>query len=80
MSLWHALEHEKLHLVIPGKAAGRNPESKNKKMDSGFRRNDGLGDAPGFCRYAVHPYVFCDCPRSHHSKPAIIATSKTGVA
>ena len=47
MHLWRALEHGKMMPVdttpvIPGKAAGRDPESIPPPLDSGFRRNDGL--------------------------------------
>ncbi len=45
MHLWRALEHGKMMPVdptpvIPGKAAGRDPESIPLLLDSGFRRND----------------------------------------
>ena len=34
--------------VIPGKAAGRDPESRSRQLDSRLRGNDGQGRAPRF--------------------------------
>jgi len=40
---------ERGETVIPGKAAGRDPESRQQNLDSRLRGNDGSGDASRFC-------------------------------
>jgi hypothetical protein len=35
--------------VIPGKAAGRDPEARSRNLDSRLRGNDGQGGPSRFC-------------------------------